>query len=388
VGFVNPRPRGATVILRRLMQTTSGFNCWQMVWANARTRPARTALCVVGVALQVLLIVLIVGMIDGELTEWAHRVEGVGADLLVRPPGSSIFFSLSAASVPEQVADEIARVPGVRVVAPVLIAVEPTTLDIVYGIDPDTFNALGSGFRFLAGRIFTGPREVVVDDIKARTAHLQPGQHIVLLGQDFTVSGIVQSGRGARLFIPLRTAQELAGADHRVSMFYVSTDGATAAVARLLENQLPGYHILSMEEYLTLMNSSNLPDLQPFVRSMIGLGLSIGFLVVFLTTYTVILERTREIGILKSLGASRGQIIGLLLRETILVAMLGAALGLLAAWGVRAVLHREVPALTVLMSLPWMVRAVLLALIAALAGALYPALRAAGFDPVEALAYE
>src|SRR5579884_1843560 len=357
------------------MQTTSGFNCWQMVWANARTRPARTALCVVGVALQVLLIVLIVGMIDGELTEWAHRVEGVGADLLVRPPGSSIFFSLSAASVPEQVADEIARVPGVRVVAPVLIAVEPTTLDIVYGIDPDTFNALGSGFRFLAGRIFTGPREVVVDDIKARTAHLQPGQHIVLLGQDFTVSGIVQSGRGARLFIPLRTAQELAGADHRVSMFYVSTDGATAAVARL-------------EEYLTLMNSSNLPDLQPFVRSMIGLGLSIGFLVVFLTTYTVILERTREIGILKSLGASRGQIIGLLLRETILVAMLGAALGLLAAWGVRAVLHREVPALTVLMSLPWMVRAVLLALIAALAGALYPALRAAGFDPVEALAYE
>lgn len=370
------------------MLTRPSLTCWRMIWANVRARPARTTLCVFGVALQVVLILLTVGMIDGVVSEWGRRVEGVGADLLVRPPGSSIFFSLSSASIPEEVGQRIAQVSGVRAVAPVLITVDPRTLDIIYGIDLKSFEALSDGFHLLAGSRFEQPNDLLVDDIKARTAHLRVGQRVHLLGEDFWLRGIVESGKGARLFLPLHTAQQLVGADSRVSMFYVRTDGDTEGVARRLVQQLPGYRILSMEEYLTLMNSSNLPDLQPFVDSMILLGLAIGVLVIFLTTYTVILERTHEIGILKSLGASRQQVAGFVLRETLLIAALGVGLGLAATWATQAILRRELPSLTILLSWRWIGETIAIAVLGALVGGLYPALRAAALDPIEALAYE
>ncbi len=368
--------------------TTFRFNYWQLVWSNVRTRPVRTALCVAAVAIQVVLILLVVGMIDGVVSEWGQRVEGVGADLLVRPPNSSIFFSLSSALMPQALDPKIDHVPGVRAVSPVEVLVQASTFDVVYGIDYPTFNSLSEGFRFLAGGPFRGPNDAIVDNIKAETHHLHVGEHITLLNHDFTVCGIVESGKGARLFIPLTTAQEISGAADKVSMFYVRSDGDTAGTDARLEKLLPDARIFSMKEYLTLMNSSNLPQLRPFVRSMVGLGVAISFLVVFLATYTIVLERTHEIGILKALGASKPQVVSLILKETLLLAALGTLAGLGATGATWIVLHREVPSLTILISGRWVAGAILLALAAAMAGASFPALRAARFDPVDALAYE
>jgi putative ABC transport system permease protein len=171
-------------------------------------------------------------------------------------------------------------------------------------------------------------------------------------------------------------------------MFYVLSTGDTELARRNLLQLLPDYRIFTMQEYLTLMNSSKLPDLQPFIDSIMGLGIAISFLVVFLATYTIVLERSHEIGILKSLGASRAQVVGLILKETLITAAFGSLLGLAATWITQAVLHHDLPSLTILISGHWVVNAVVLALTAATAGALYPALRAARFDPVDALAYE
>jgi putative ABC transport system permease protein len=366
----------------------SGFANRQLLWNNLRARPLRTALSIVAVAIQVVLILLIVGMTTGVVAEWAKRVEGVGADLLVRPPNSSIFFAFSSAVMQESEGDAIARVPGVDDVAPVLVLVETRTMDVVYGIDYRSFNALSNGFLFRAGRPLEAPDEVVIDDIKVQTKHLRLGDTVNLLGHDFAVCGIVASGKGARYFIPLRTAQDMAGAEGRVSMFYVRSTGNTDETRQALVGLLPNHRILSMAEYLTLMNSSNLPELKPFIAAMVGLGVAISFLVVFLAMHTVVLERTREIGILKSLGASRGNIIGLILEETLLMAGFGVLLGLAATGMTWLVLHRTVPSLTIQIPLEWFFRAVLLALAAAAAGALHPALRAARFDPLDALAYE
>jgi putative ABC transport system permease protein len=364
------------------------FTYWRLVWSNIRVRPVRTGLSIIAVAIQVVLILLIVGMINGVVSEWGQRVEGVGADLLVRPPNSSIFFAFSTASLPETLAGRIEQLPGVKTVSPVDVLVQTRTFDIVYGIDYRSFNALSHGFKFLAGGPFRGPNDVIVDNIKAQTHHLSVGEHITLLGRDFTVRGIVQSGKGARLFVPLTTAQTISGAGDKVSMFYVRSTGNTKATRASLQKLLPGYRILSMEEYLTLMNSSNLPQLKPFINSMVGLGIAISFLVVFLATYTIVLERTHEVGILKALGASRPQLIGLILEETLIIAVFGILLGLGATWITRLALHHNLPSLTILIPGHWVANAVLLALAAAVAGALYPAFRAARFDPIDALSYE
>src|SRR5271168_4092454 len=205
------------------------FSLLQMMWGNVVARPLRSFLSVIAIAIQVILVLLIVGLTTGVLSEWGKRVEGVGADLLVQPPNSSIFFAFSSAVMQESLADKIAALTGVDEVAPTLILTEPKNLTLVYGIDYKRFNALSRGFLFRAGRRLEYPDEAIADDIVAQTKHLKVEQQITLLNHTFTVCGIVAHGKGARYFIPLKTAQEIAGAEKRVSMFYVRSKGDTEA---------------------------------------------------------------------------------------------------------------------------------------------------------------
>src|SRR2546430_127296 len=203
------------------------FSLLQMFWGSITVRPMRSSLSVIAIAIQVILVLLIVGLTSGVVSEWGKRVEGVGADILVQPPNSSIFFAFSSAVMPESLGDQIASVKSVDEVAPTIILTEPKSLVMVYGIDYARFNALSRGFLFRDGRLFQGPDEVIADDIIAQTRHLKVGSQVTLLNHVFTVSGIVAHGKGARFFIPIRTAQEIAGAERRVSMFYVRSKGDT-----------------------------------------------------------------------------------------------------------------------------------------------------------------
>src|SRR6266702_1940391 len=189
------------------------FSRAQMLWGNLTTRPIRSALTVIAISIQVILVLMVVGLTSGVISEWGKRVEGVGADILVQPPNSSIFFAFSSAVMPVSLGDQLAKVNSVDEVAPTLILTEPKSLVLVYGIDYQRFNALSKGFLFRDGRPFEGPDEVIADDIMAQTRHLKVGSQITLLNHAFTGCGIVGHGKGARYFIPIRTAQEIAGAE-------------------------------------------------------------------------------------------------------------------------------------------------------------------------------
>jgi putative ABC transport system permease protein len=322
------------------------------------------------------------------LADWRTRAEGVGADIIVQPPNSSIFFAFSSAVMPESLVDTIASLPGVDEVAPVFIVVDQHNLGVVYGIDFDRFAGLSNGFTFLSGGPFRQPNQAVADDLAARSRKLRVGQTATLLGHEFIISGIVVHGKGARFFVPIKTAQDIAGADNRVSMFYVRSKGDTEGVRNELVKLLPTYKIRSMAEYSTLMSSSNLPELKPFIRSFISLGVVISFLVVLLTMHTMVLERTRDIGVLKALGSSRLEICGIIVGETLVMVALGVVVGLISTYSIVAILHRTSPTLQIYIEGVWIVRAIFLTLGGAVAGALYPAFRAAQSDPVDALAYE
>src|SRR6266446_5744310 len=205
------------------------FSLLQMFWGSITARPLRSFLSVIAIAIQVILVLMIVGLTSGVISEWGKRVEGVGADILVQPPNSSIFFAFLSVGMQEPLGEKIAALSGVDEVAPTVILTEPKNLVMVYGIDYQRFNALSKGFLFRAGRPFEGPDEVIADDIIAQTRHLKVGSQITLLNHTFTVSGIVAHGKGARYFIPIRTAQEIAGAEKRVSMFYARGFGISLA---------------------------------------------------------------------------------------------------------------------------------------------------------------
>ncbi len=361
---------------------------FQLLWGNVVARPVRAFLTITAIAIQVILVLMIVGLTSGVVSEWGKRVEGVGADIMVQPPNSSIFFAFSSAVMPESLGDQIEKLPGVDEAAPTLILMDQKNFAMVYGIDYKRFNGLSRGFLYRDGGPFSSPDEALADDVIAQARHLKVGDTITILNRSFRISGIVAHGKGARFFIPLKTAQDIAGAEKRVSMFYVRSKGDTEGAREQILKLDPLNRVRSMSEYVSLMNSSNLPELRPFIRTMVGIGVMISFLVVLLNMHTLVLERTREIGILKSLGFSRLDIVKLLLGEMLILTLFGCLFGIVVTFLVQFVLRQTTPTLQILISPDWLFAAILLAIVGAAAGAVYPALRAASYDPVVALAYE
>ena len=362
-----------------------------MILSNVLHRPVRTAISIIAVGVEVTLVLIVVGLTSGLLTDTARRIEGIGADVMVQPPSASVFMAFSGAPMPIKIGDKLAELKYVQSVAPVLLQFNSVGgLEIIYGIDPQSFRAVSGGFVFHSGHELENPDDILVDDWYARAKHVEAGQPLHILGHDFHVAGVVEHGKGARLFVMMSTLQELSGARDKASVFFIKCDRPerTAAVIDQIRDLLPRYEIRPLKDFLSLMTSSNLPGLETFIHSMIGLAVAIGFLVIFLSMYTTIIERTREIGVLKSLGASKSYIVKVILSETSLLCAAGIAAGIAMSYGVRAFFLEKYPTLTILFSAGWFVRAALIAILGGLLGAAYPAWAASRKDPVEALAYE
>ena len=363
----------------------------QLVYRNTLHRPLRTLVSVIAVGVEVTLVLVVVGLTSGLVTEVAKRIEGIGADILVQPPSSSVFLAFSGAPMPIRIVEKLAQMKYVQAVAPALLQFSSSGgLDIVYGIEPESFRAVSGGFVFHEGHDLEGPDDVLVDDWYAKAKNVRAGQSLRLLDHTFHVAGVVEHGKGARIFVRLGTLQELSGARDKASVFFVKCTRPehTPAVTEEIRQLLPRYEIRPLKDFLSLMTSSSLPGLDTFVDSMIALAVAIGFLAIFLSTYTTILERTREIGVLKSLGASKGYIVEAVLAETTLICVAGIGVGIGMSYGVRYTLLSLFPTLSILITPGWILRAAAIAILGGWLGASYPAWLASRRDPVEALAYE
>ncbi len=313
----------------------------RMILANLVHRPFRTIISIVAVAVEVTLILLIVGIMLGILNDTSSRQVGLGADIMVQPPGSSLLMGMNGAPVSVKVANKIARLPHVTAVTPVVTQTTISkSLEVLYGIDLQSFNAVTGGFRYLSGGPFQGPYDMIIDDLKAASDHVKVGDTVQALNHDFRICGIVEHGKGARKFVPIATLQDLIGAIGKATIFYVKLDDPNAADSVVQEiKSIPGmeqYGVHSIKEYLTLMTSASIPGLTTVIDVVIGIAMIIGFIVIFQAMYAAVMERTREIGILKSLGAGKLYIVNVVLRETLLIAVGGVILGIAFSYAARS----------------------------------------------------
>ena len=364
----------------------------KMVVANLTHRPTRSLITMSAIALEVAMILLVVAVFYGYLNGSKESQLGVGADLMVMPPGSSGLVGMSGAPISVKVGEVLRKMPHVAVAAPVIWAFSQKPLEIVYGIDLAAFNELPPKFVYFSGGPFQDPNDVIVDDYFAGMYHKKVGDTIEVLNHPFRICGIVPHGKGGRKFLPLATMQDLIGAEGRTSVFYVKLDDPANidAVTQTIKEK-PGmeqYAVRSMAEYLSMMTPENLPGFNVAIQIVIGIAIIVGFLVIFQSMYTAVMERTREIGILKSLGASKLYIVNVVLRETLLLAVIGIILGILLSLMTRKVITDVRPVQKMYWSSLWVVRAAVIAIAGAIAGALYPAFKAAQRDPIDALAYE
>ena len=363
----------------------------ELIVRNLLHRPLRTVVGVLAVAVEVALVVLIVGLTSGLLTETAKRIEGIGADIMLQPPASSIFLGFSGSPMPIKIADKLAQMKYVQAVAPALLQFNSTGgVEVIYGIDSESFRAVSGGFVFLQGHDMEGPDDLLVDDWAAKAKHLKVGDTYNLLNHDWHVVAIIEHGKGARLFVPISALQDLVGAHDKASIFLLKCTRPehTEDVMDEIRAVLPGYTVRPLKDFLSLMTSTNIPGLETFIHAMISLAIAIGLLVIFLTMYTTVIERTRDIGVLKSLGATRSFIVRALLTESAALCIFGIAAGVGLSYAVRAAFLAGFPTLSILITTEWVLRAAGIALTGAVIGASYPAWVASRKDPVEALSYD
>ncbi len=366
----------------------------KLVLENLRHRWVRTLLSALVIGVQVMSILTLIGLSNGLLQESATRQKGTGADIFLKPDNGGATISLgSAAQILESFVPFVAKQPHVTQALGVF-STSVALLTTMSGVEIPELVRMSGGIRLVEGHLPSAPNDLMVDQYYAQQDKIRVGQTLNLLNRNWRVSGIMEGGVLGRLIVPLRSMQQaMASLDPpRITQILVKLDNPALTdreVAHLNSVLKGNLRAMSMQAVLSQFNINNLPQLKVFIRVITGLAVLVGFLVVFLSMYTAVVERTREIGILKALGAKPRTIVDILVREALVLAMLGCVIGIALSFAAKSIITALKPASLQIVTVPeWWPLAALIAISGALLGALYPGLKAARQDAIEALSYE
>jgi putative ABC transport system permease protein len=369
--------------LQRLMDS--------LVLSNIAHRPARTAVSILGTGVGVLLIVFTVGLAHGVLHERGRRESNIGAEIMIRASGTVSLAGGSQFRLPTAHAAELAKIPGVRAATAIGQSVDKSDSGfgqrLIDGIEYDQYSSLAH-ISIREGRPLGSGDEAIVDPEWKERRKAKVGDTVKLFDRPFTIVGVYEPPGGGRIKIPLKTMQEQEGAEGRASAILVACNDPSQqdAVAALILKAFPDDQLIFTRD-LPEIYASGVPALNVFIKVVVGVAAAISMLVILLAMYTTVTERTRQIGILKSLGMSKTAIAWVIEQEAIIVSILGVGVGVLLTMLARLAVTRTTN-LTIDIEPRWVLIALAVGLLGGTIGALYPALRAARQDAVEALSYE
>ncbi|MDT4967250.1 MAG: putative transport system permease protein [Acidobacteriota bacterium] len=362
-----------------------------LITANIRQRPIRSLVSVVGVALGVALVMLFTGLARGMSKDLERRSQNVRAEIIFTRPGTMDNVTSSTANLSTRYVEKLQATEGVQAAIPVIVYVlqggAGFGFERIEGVDWQAYAGMNN-MQLEEGHP-PQPGEIVIDKVKARNNALTIGSTIALFGDKlYRVAGIYSPESGARIKMPIATMQEVLEAPGKCTYILVKArEGVSEKeLADRIDKGIPGNKVQFTRDVFTSLES-RIPYLGLFLKVLVGLAAVVSALVVMLAMYTTITERTREIGILKAMGASRGYIIGVIEKEAILISLLGLILGFAVALIAGALIHRYYD-LVFEYGWGWAVTAAGIGLLGGVIGALYPAVRAANLDAVSALAYE
>jgi putative ABC transport system permease protein len=363
-----------------------------LIASNIRQRPIRSLVSVIGVALGVALVMLFTGLARGMSNDLLRRSQNLRAEIIFSRPGTMDNLTSSTTNLSTKYVERLQAIDGVESAVPVIIYFFQGKggfgFEQIEGVDWPAFAKMNN-MQIDEGRAPQAADEIVIDQTKARNDNLAVGSSITPFGDNpFHVVGIYSPESGARVKIPLHTMQDVLGASDKCTYILVKArDGVSEqTLAERINTALPGNKIQFTRDVFTSIEKK-IPYLGIFLKVLVGLSAVVSALVVMLAMYTTITERTREIGILKAMGASRGYIIGAIEKEAILISAFGLVVGFAVSLIAGILIHRAY-GLIFEYGWGWAIAAAAIGLFGGAIGALYPAIRAANLDAVSALSYE
>jgi putative ABC transport system permease protein len=364
-----------------------------LVINNIRQRPLRALISVAGVGLGVALVMLFTGLSRGMSNDLQRRSSNLRAEIIFTRSGGMELTS-STANLSTKYADELQKVEGVAAVVPVIRYIfqggAGFGFEQIEGVDWDAYASM-NGLQIVEGRAPSGLDEIVVDETKAQNNKLGVGSSLSIFGgKPYRVVGIYSPESGARVKMSLAAMQDALQSPGKCSYILVKAKEGVApeALARAIDAAptTRGNKIQFTRDVVTNIEKS-IPYLGVFLRALVGLAAIVSALVVMLAMYTTITERTREIGVLKALGASRGFIVSLIEQEAFVISLIGLVAGFAVSLVAGYLIHRAY-GLMFDYGWRWALISALIGVGGGLVGALYPAVRAASLDAVTALSYE
>ena len=361
---------------------------------NLRRQPVRTSLTAMGVAVGVVAIVAF-GAIAGGLrsaTEGAIRISGADMSVFQAGVAADLFSTLDE----ETTRSLLAALPEVEDSSAVLTHIVPVDgkpFMAVFGVHPHEF-----GFRDhepVEGRRMAAEDEVMIGSIVRRVLDKTVGETILIRGEVFKIAGVVRTGVvyfDGGIIVNLRALQRLLDRQGQVTSFQVRLrSGADPDLAaERIERAHPQLiAIASADQYSKVDPGLEIAD--GMVWAVSFMALVIGSLIVTNTMWMSVNQRIREIGVLRAVGWSRANIIGMIVAEAaglgLIACLLGCGLGIGLA-ELTTVLPVTRQYLLPVFDARTFVLALGVAVILSVVGAMLPALRAAGISPVEALRRE
>ena len=325
----------------------------------------------------------------------SEMMSGMSGDseIMVRQAGIA---DTSLSALDERIGDKIAVLPGVSHVSGVgftgTILPDSGTIFIMFGYSPNEYAI--QEYNIVEGGPLTNNRQILLGRLMANGLNKSVGDIVEIGGSRFRVVGIFESGSTWEEMggvISLREAQSFMGRPRKVTMYMVKVDNPNQApeIKDRINTEMPDAHASLSGEFVEQM-----PDMQAMDGMMAAisfLAVAVGGIGVLNTMLMSVLERTREIGVLRALGWRRRRVLGMIINESLLLGLLGGLVGILVAYGLTFLLN-QIPMIGSILTPKWelviFLRAVAVALLLGLLGGLYPAYRATRLQPVEALRYE
>lgn len=370
-----------------------------MILKNLLRRKTRTLLTIFGIAVGVASIIGLGALADGLQAGYNNMLSGSKADLVLSQPDA---FDISYSSIEEEIGPQLAAMPEVKNVSAMIEGLTSTSgqsLMFVFGYPEDSFSL--ARFQLKSGEMLSeghGKRQrgtpVMLGAEAAKSLKKTVGDNIRLVSSTYRIIGIYQTGdafEDSAVLMRMKDAQQLLGKPRQVNLYYVQLKDPSMR-DRLIEKVKriwPQLKLSGTNEYASKQSMVDMMRGMMWVISM--LAVIIGGVSMMNSQLMSVFERTREIGVLRSVGWTSGRVLRMILGESILVCLMGGVIGVGIGYG----LMRWLQTLAIIFGSgttdirpALIVQAFAVVVLLGVTGGLYPAWRASRLQPVEALRYE
>ena len=396
--------------------------------ANIMHHKLRSVLSAFGIAIGICTLITLNGLAHGWLDEVADRWDSVDAELIVSSRLDDI-TTLSGIGLSDRYGDIILEARGELISEIVPVFRDSLELggqgQMVIGVEPSQLHILTGGRELSSGRLFdpdghfsnwlikeltqrqdesaeigeiddapqwSSGLEIIIDERLAKTGNYKLNQTVEAANHKWKIVGIVPQGGLARVFMPRRTAQYLFGGGvvtKSTILFIKLKPGVDVnEAARLIKGVKPRWlDVMKLTQYRAALRE-RFSIMFIYIETVNMIALIIAFMFIMVTLYMMVLQRRREIAILKSCGASRRFILRQVLAESVMLPGGGVIGGVALSFGAARLIGQARPLMTVTITGDIIVYAVVVAAIGAIVAAIYPAWQATRVDMVEAMTQE